>query len=93
VTAQAFELSKAKIADVAAAAANNRPLAATALKEPNVSGLGDRTESSEVPAMTVDALSAPHEALDEIRVIAHGTAVSGSYQVKHQPQPGTTVVM
>jgi hypothetical protein len=43
--------------------------------------------------MTIDALSAPYEALDEIHVIAHGTPVSGSYQVKYQPQPGTTVVM
>lgn len=90
---QAFELSKAKIAEVAAAAANNRPLSATALKPPTVSGPGVRTESSAVPAMTIDALSAPYEAPDEIHVIAHGTAVSGSYQVKYQPQPGTTVVM
>ncbi len=60
---QAFELSKAMMAEVAAAAAKNRPLPATALKPPTVSGL------------------------------AHGTAVSGSYQVKYQPQPGTTVVM
>jgi hypothetical protein len=34
---QAFELSKAKIAEVAAAAANNRPLSATALKPPTAS--------------------------------------------------------
>jgi hypothetical protein len=90
---QAFELSKAKIADVAAAAANNRPLSASALKPPTVSGPGVRTESSAVPAMTIDALSAPYEAPDEIHVIAHGTPVSGSYQVKYRPQPGTTVVM
>ena len=90
---QAFELSKAKIADVAAAAANNRPLSAAALSPPTVSGPGVRTESSAVPAMTIDALSAPYEAPDEIHVVAHGTALSGSYQVKYQPQPGTTVVM
>jgi hypothetical protein len=90
---QAFELSKAKIAEVEAAAANNRPLSATALKPPTVSGPGIRSESSAVPAMTIDALSAPYEAPDEIHVIAHGTPVSGSYQVKYQPQPGTTVVM
>jgi hypothetical protein len=41
---QAFELSKAKIAEVAAAAANNRPLSATALKPPTVSGPGIRSE-------------------------------------------------
>jgi hypothetical protein len=90
---QAFELSKAKMAEVAAAAANNRSLSATALTPPTVSGPGIRTESSTVSAMTIDALSAPYESLDEIQVIAHGTAVSGSYQVKYQPQPGTTVVM
>jgi hypothetical protein len=90
---RAFELSKAKIAEVAAAAAKNRPLPATALKPPTVSGPGVRTESSAVPAMTIDALSAPYEAPGEIHVIAHGTTVSGSYQVKYQPQPGTTVVM
>jgi len=90
---EAFELSKAKIAEVAAAAANNRPLSAAALSPPTVSGPGVRTESSAVPAMTIDALSAPYEAPDEIHVVAHGTALSGSYQVKYQPQPGTTVVM
>jgi len=90
---QAFELSKEKIAEVAAAAANNRPLSATALKPPTVSGPGVRTESSAVPAMTIDGLSAPYEAPGEIQVIAHGTPVSGSYQVKYQPKPGTTVVM
>jgi len=90
---QAFELSKAKMAEVAAAAANNRPLSAAALSPPTVSGPGVRTESSAVPAMTIDALSAPYEAPDEIHVVAHGTALSGSYQVKYQPQPGTTVVM
>jgi len=89
----AFELSKAKMADVAAAAANNRPLSATALNPPTVSGPGVRTESSAVPAMTIDALSAPYVAPDEIHVIAHGTPVSGSYQVKYRPQPGTTVLM
>jgi len=90
---QAFELSKAKMAEVAATAEKNRPLPASALNPPTVSGPGIRTESSAVPAMTIDALSAPYESLDEIQVIAHGTEVSGSYPVKYQPQPGTTVVM
>ena len=90
---QAFELSKAKIAEVAAATANNRPLPASALKPPVVSGPGVRTESSAVPAMTIEPVSAPYEAPDEIHVIAHGTPVSGSYQVKYRPAPGTTVVM
>jgi hypothetical protein len=90
---RAFELSKAKIAEVEAAAANNRPLSTTALKAPPVSGPGVRTESSTVPAMTIEALSEPYEAPGEIHVIAHGTPMSGSYQVKYRPQAGTTVVM
>ena len=90
---QAFELSKAKIAEVAAAAANNRPLSPAALKPPAASGPGVRTESSAVPAMTIDAVSAPYEAPAEIHVVAHGTPLSGSYQVKYRPEPGTTVVM
>ena len=90
---KAFELSKAKLAEVAAAEAKNRPLSNAALKAPAVSGPGVRTESSAVPAVTIDALSAPYEAPGEIHVIVHGTPVSGSYQVKYMPKPGTTVVM
>jgi hypothetical protein len=90
---RAFELSKAKIAEVAAAAAKNRPLSKTALKPPTVSGPGVRIESSAVAAMTIDAVSAPYETPGEIHVVAHGTPLSGSYRVKYQPEPGTTVVM
>jgi hypothetical protein len=90
---RAFELSKEKIAEVAAAAANNRSLSAAALTPPTVSGPGIRTESSAVPAMIIDALSAPYQAPDQIHVIEHRTEVGGSYQVKYQPQPGATVVM
>jgi hypothetical protein len=90
---RAFELSKAKIAEVAAAATKNRPLPAAALKPPTVSGPGIRTESSAVPAMTIDPVRAPYETPGEIHVIAHGTPLSGPYQVKYRPEPGTTVVM
>ena len=79
---RAFELSKAKITEVAATAANNRPLSATALKPPIASGPGISTESSAVPALIIDAVSAPYEAPGEIHVIAHGTPVGGSYVVK-----------
>ena len=85
---RAFELSKAKIAEVAAAAATNRPLSDAALKPPTVSGPAVRTESSAVPAMTIEALSTPYESPGEIHVIAHGTPLSGSYQVKYRPEPG-----
>jgi hypothetical protein len=90
---RAFELSKAKITEVAATAARNRSLSATALKPPTASGPGISTESSAVPALIIDAVSAPYEAPGEIHVIAHGTPVSGSYVVKYRPKPGTTVVV
>jgi hypothetical protein len=89
----AFELSKEKIAEVQAAGANNRPLPTPALTPPAVSGPGIRTESSAVPAMIIDALSAPYQAPDQIHVIEHRTEAGGSYQVKYQPQPGATVAM
>jgi hypothetical protein len=71
----------------------NRPLPEAALKPPTASGPGVRTESSAVPAMTIDGVSAPYETPGEFHVIAHGTPVSGSYQVKYRPEPETTVVM
>jgi hypothetical protein len=90
---RAFQLSKAKMAEVAAAAARNRPLSADALTPPPSSGDGVRTESSTVPAMIVEPLGAPYVAPGEIHVIAAGTPTRGSYQVKYRPEPGTTVVM
>jgi hypothetical protein len=90
---RAFELSKSKIAEVAAAAAKNRPLSADALKPPPSSGAGVRSESSAVPAMVIEPLGAPYVAPGEIHVIAAGTPMGGSYQVKYKPEPGTTVVM
>jgi hypothetical protein len=89
---QAFELSKAKIAEMTAST-ETAPLPAAALKPPTASGPGVRTESSSVPAMTIDAVSAPYEAPGEIHVVAHGTPLNGSYQVKYRPEPGNTVVM
>ena len=90
---RAFELSKAKIAEIAAAAAKNRPLSADALTPPPSSGAGVRTESSTVPAMVIEPLGAPYVPPEEIHVIAAGTPMVGSYQVKYKPEPGTTVVM
>ncbi|HET9704748.1 MAG TPA: hypothetical protein VFP85_11980 [Vicinamibacterales bacterium] len=90
---RAFELSKAKMAEIAAAAARNRPLSADALKPPPSSGAGVRTESSTVPAMVVEPLGAPYVQPGEIHVLAAGTPMGGSYQVKYKPEPGTTVVM
>jgi hypothetical protein len=90
---RAFALSKEKMAAIAAAAAKNRPLSPAALKPPSTVGPAIRTESSGVAAMTIEPVGAPYEQPGEIHVIDHGTPVSGSYQVKYRPEPGTTVVM
>ena len=90
---RAFELSKAKIAEIAAAVAKNRPLSADALRPPPISGPAVRSESSAVPAMVIEPFAPPYVPPSEIHVIAHGTPVGGSYQVKYTPEPGTTVVM
>ena len=89
----AFELSKEKMAEVAAAVAKNQPLSKDALKPPAMSGPAVRTESSAVPGMAIAPLGSPYVPPAEIHVIAHGTAVGGSYQIRYKPAPGTTVVM
>jgi len=90
---RAFELSKAKIAELAEAAAKNRPLTADALRPPPNSGAAMRTESSSVPAMVIEPFAAPYVKPSEMHVVAHGTPVTSSYQVKYRPEAGTTVVM
>jgi len=72
---QAFELSKAKIADVAAAAANNRPLSATALKAPTVSGPGVRP----TPATTDTASGASDSSSEHLSRSTHTRAASASF--------------
>ena len=88
---RAFDLSKEKIAEMTAAP-NAPPLPASALTPPAVSGPGIKTESSAVPAMTIDPVSAPYEAPDRIDIVAHGTSLHGRYEIKYQPKPGVTVV-
>ena len=43
--------------------------------------------------MVIEPFAAPYVRPSEMHVIAHGTPVSGSYQVKYKPEAGTTVVM
>lgn len=90
---KAFALSKEKIAEMAAAAAKNRPLGKNALTAPSVSSPGIATESSAIPAMVIEPVSAPYETPGELHVIDHGTSLSGSYAVKYRPEPGGTVAM
>jgi len=90
---KAFAMAKARIDEATADIAKSSPLSAAALKAPTVSGPAIRTESSSVPAMVIEPLSAPYEAPSEIHVVDHGAATAGSYQVKYKPAPGTPVVM
>jgi hypothetical protein len=90
---KAFELSKAKIAEMTAAVTKRGSLSPAALTAPAISGPGVRTESSSVPAMIIDAIGPPYAPPGEVHVVAHGTALSGSYEVKYRPEPGTTVAM
>lgn len=90
---KAFETAKAKIADATADAAKSSALGPAALKAPAASGPAVRSESSSVPAMVIEPLSAPYEPAGEIHVVDHGAATGGSYQVKYKPTPGTPVVM
>ncbi len=89
---RAFELSKEKIAELTSAATKTGTLPDAAIKAP-VTGPAIRTESSTIPTMTIDPVSAPYEAPGEIQVVVHGTPIRGGYRVRYQPKPGVPVVM
>lgn len=89
---RAFQLSKEKLAELTSAGTSST-LPDSAVKPPPVSGPGIRTEASAIPAMTIDPISPPYEAPDEINVVDHGTSLRGAYRVKYQPKPGVTVAM
>ena len=50
-------------------------------------------EKSSVPAIAVEKFEPSPDALDEFHVVQAGTDLSGMYQVKYQPKPGSTVVV
>ncbi|HKW03101.1 MAG TPA: hypothetical protein VJN96_24960 [Vicinamibacterales bacterium] len=89
---RAFQLSKEKLAALTSAGTNST-LPDSAVKPPPVSGPGIRTEASAIPAMTIDPISPPYQAPDEINVVDHGTSLRGAYRVKYQPKAGVTVAM
>jgi hypothetical protein len=50
-------------------------------------------EKSSVPAIVVEKFEASPDALDEFHVVQAGTDLSGTYRVKYQPKPGSTVAV
>jgi hypothetical protein len=50
-------------------------------------------EKSSVPAIVLEKLNVPPDAFDEFHVVTTGTGLAGTYRVKYQPKPGSTVVV
>jgi hypothetical protein len=50
-------------------------------------------EKSSMPAIVVEKFEASPDALDEFNIVQAGTELSGTFRVKYQPKPGSTVVV
>ena len=50
-------------------------------------------EKSSMPAIVVEKFDGPPDALDEFHIVKGGTDLSGTYRVKYQPKPGSTLVV
>ncbi len=50
-------------------------------------------EKSSVPAIVVEKLSGPANALDEFHIVEGGTDLGGTYRVKYQPKPDSTLIV
>jgi hypothetical protein len=93
---QAFDQAIAKDPQHQEARKNLDLLAPTAVKRPEAAkGPGIRVESSSAAAMVVEELNASFAPNDAIHVVEAGDAAEkgGSYSVKYQPKPGTTVLV
>ena len=79
----------AKTTDSLAAA----PSVKETLERPTIAASAVKFEKSSVPAIVVEKFEPSPDALDEFHVVQAGTDLSGTYQVKYQPKPGSTVVV
>lgn len=50
-------------------------------------------EKSSVPAIVIEKFDGPPDAFDEVHIVDGGTDLSGSYRVKYQPKPGSTLIV
>jgi hypothetical protein len=63
------------------------------LEHPAIAASAVKFEKSAVPAIVVEKFEGSPDALDEFHVVQAGTDLSGTYRVKYQPKPGSTVVV
>jgi len=75
----------------------NTLAAAPSVKEkvqhPAIAESAVKFEKSAMPAIVVEKFEASPDALDEFHIVPAGTDLSGTYRVKYQPKPGSTVVV
>jgi hypothetical protein len=50
-------------------------------------------EKSTMPAIVVEKFDGPPDALDEFHVVEGGTDLGGTYRIKYQPKPDSTLVV
>jgi hypothetical protein len=50
-------------------------------------------EKSSMPAITIEKFDGPPDALDEFHIVKAGTDLGGTYRVKYQPKPDSTLVV
>jgi hypothetical protein len=50
-------------------------------------------EKSSMPAIVVEKFDGPPDALDEFQIVEGGVDLDGTYQVKYQPKPDSTLVV
>ena len=50
-------------------------------------------EESSMPAIVVEKFDGPPDALDEFQIVEGGVDLGGTYQVKYQPKPDSTLVV
>lgn len=54
---------------------------------------GLKFEKSSVPAIVLEKFDGPPDALDQFHIVEKGTDLSGSYRIKYQPKPDSTLVV
>jgi hypothetical protein len=63
------------------------------VKPPPTATSAVKFEKSSVSAVTVEKFDGPPDALDEFHLVEDGTDLGGTYQIKYQPKPDTTLVV
>jgi hypothetical protein len=67
--------------------------ASTPSEHSATSTLAIKFEKSSVPAIVVEKFEGPSDAFEAFHVVTTGTDLSGTYQIKYQPKPDSTLVV